>query len=100
MIKDYALGILRIILSLFPCVLFLILGISYENDSNLDISEIFFGLFGIFLLLGIIWWGVDLFLVYKKIKKQNYNKIIEFIFNYQKNLILKLKIQAFFATIS
>ncbi|EAH4946837.1 hypothetical protein D6874_04710 [Campylobacter jejuni] len=84
MIKDYALGILRIILSLFPCVLFLILGISYENDSNLDISEIFFGLFGIFLLLGIIWWGVDLFLVYKKIKKQNYNKIIEFIFNYQK----------------
>ncbi len=28
--------------------------------------------------------GVDLFLVYKKIKKQNYNKIIEFIFNYQK----------------
>lgn len=49
-----------------------------------DISEIFFGLFGIFLLLGIIWWGVDLFLVYKKIKKQNYNKIIEFIFNYQK----------------
>ncbi|EDO9024664.1 hypothetical protein GJ384_01285, partial [Campylobacter coli] len=82
MIKDYALGILRIILSLFPCVLFLILGISYENDSNLDISEIFFGLFGIFLLLAIIWWGVDLFLVYKKIKKQNYNKIIEFIFNY------------------
>ncbi|EDF9503849.1 hypothetical protein GCG59_09130 [Campylobacter coli] len=84
MIKDYALGILRIILSLFPCVLFLILGINYENDSNSDISEIFFGLFGIFLLLGIIWWGVDLFLVYKKIKKQNYNKIIEFIFNYQK----------------
>lgn len=37
-----------------------------------------------FLLLAIIWWGVDLFLVYKKIKKQNYNKIIEFIFNYQK----------------
>ncbi|XOU43678.1 hypothetical protein ACNANX_08715 [Campylobacter coli] len=85
MIKDYALGILRIILSLFPCVLFLILGISYENDSNSDISEIFFsGCLEFFLLLGIIWWGVDLFLVYKKIKKQNYNKIIEFIFNYQK----------------
>lgn len=57
MIKDYALGILRIILSLFPCVLFLILGISYENDSNSDISEIFFGLFGIFFYYWALFGG-------------------------------------------
>lgn len=52
MIKDYALGILRIILSLFPCVLFLILGISYENDSNSDISEIFFRVVWNFSIIG------------------------------------------------
>lgn len=83
MIKDYALGILRMILSLFPCVLFFALGIDYENNDS-DISEICIGLSVLFLIVGIIWWGVDLFLVYKKTKKQNYNKIIEFIFNYQK----------------
>ncbi|TBR79881.1 hypothetical protein DU474_02680 [Campylobacter novaezeelandiae] len=82
MMKDYILGSLRLVLSLFPCILFLILGTNYEQDT--DLSEIFFVFFCIFLICGIIWWGVDLFLVYKKIKKENYNKIMEFIFNYQK----------------
>ncbi|MBK1992026.1 hypothetical protein JG676_05360 [Campylobacter sp. 2018MI35] len=83
MIKDYALGLLRLVLSLFPCILFLILGANYEKE-NADLSEIFFAFFAIFLICGIIWWGVYLFLVYKKIKKENYNKIIDYILKYQK----------------
>lgn len=44
MMKDYILGSLRLVLSLFPCILFLILGTNYEKE-NTDLSEIFFGFF-------------------------------------------------------
>lgn len=79
MIKDYALGALRTILSILSCTLFLIwLDISINYDDDIIIVSLLV-IAVAFLLFSIVWWVVDLFLVYKKIKKQNYIKIIKFI---------------------
>lgn len=79
MIKDYALGALRAILSILSCALFLIwLDISIDYDDDIIIVSLLV-IAVAFLLFSIVWWVVDLFLVYKKIKKQNYIKIIKFI---------------------
>ncbi len=80
-IKDFALAALRVILSFWCWAIFLFLAVDYENNGALGTSEIFLILSMLFLLLGVIWWAIDLFLVYKKVKKQNYNRILEFIFN-------------------
>lgn len=78
LIKDFALGILRVVLSLLPVIIFFSLAVAYENDE--DTSTSFLALMWIFVFFGMIWWLIDLFLVYKKVKQQNYNKIVEFIF--------------------
>ncbi|XUP62294.1 hypothetical protein UXU46_07825 [Campylobacter jejuni] len=67
---------MRIILTIFTYVLFLMAGNSYENDSNSDISYIFIVLLAIFVVLSIILWQVDLFLVYIKILELDYNEIL------------------------
>lgn len=72
MIKDYALGALRAILSILSCALFLIwLDISINYDDDIAIVYLLV-IAAMFLLFSIAWWVVDLFLVYKKVK----NKII------------------------
>lgn len=39
-------------------------------------SGIFLGFALFFLIVGVVWWMVDLFLVYQKAKRQNYEKIL------------------------
>ncbi|MCH5323403.1 MAG: hypothetical protein J1E31_07525 [Helicobacter sp.] len=79
MIRDFALGFLRMAVSLLPCIVFFALAI--DSDGDKDSFEAFLGLGLISVFVGYVWWFVDLFLVYKKAKRENYNKIVEFVFN-------------------
>lgn len=67
MIGDMVLGFARLILT----VLAIVVGIFYESSMN-D----FVGLLsGLLTLANWIWWIVDMFLVGKKLRKKNYEKI-------------------------
>ncbi|WP_297447850.1 hypothetical protein [uncultured Campylobacter sp.] len=67
MIGDMVLGFARLILT----VLGIVVGIFYESSMN-D----FVGLLsGLLTLANWIWWIVDMFLVGKKLRKKNYEKI-------------------------
>lgn len=67
MIGDMVLGFARLILT----VLGIVVGIFYESSMN-D----FVGLLsGLLTLANWIWWIVDMFLIGKKLRKKNYEKI-------------------------
>ncbi|MCR2112331.1 hypothetical protein CUPS4123_08135 [Campylobacter upsaliensis] len=67
MIGDMVLGFVRLVLT----VLGIVVGIFYESSMN-D----FVGLLnGLLTLANWIWWIVDMFLVGKKLRKKNYEKI-------------------------
>lgn len=51
LIKDFALGILRMVLSLLPVIIFFSLAVAYENDE--DASTLFLALMWIFVFLGV-----------------------------------------------
>ncbi|EAI4327261.1 hypothetical protein NZT89_001214 [Campylobacter upsaliensis] len=76
MVKDYFLAFLRVFVSFILCLICLFLGIYLEEEGEIIGSEIFLGFALFFLIVGVVWWIVDLFLVYKKAKRQNYEKIL------------------------
>lgn len=43
------------------------------------IGDMVLGFALFFLIVGVVWWMVDLFLVYQKAKRQNYEKILNII---------------------
>ncbi|EOB2175737.1 hypothetical protein ACIMK4_001567 [Campylobacter upsaliensis] len=75
-VKDYFLAFLRVFVSFILCLICFFLGIYLEEEGEIIGSEIFLGFTLFFLIVGVVWWIVDLFLVYKKAKRQNYEKIL------------------------
>lgn len=67
MIGDMVLGFARLVLT----VLGIVVGIFYESSMN-DFVGL---LYGLLTLANWIWWIVDMFLVGKKLRKKNYEKI-------------------------
>ena len=78
-VKDYFLAFLRVFVSLILCLTCFFLGTYLEEEGEIMGSEIFLGFALFFLIVGVVWWMVDLFLVYQKAKRQNYEKILNII---------------------
>lgn len=82
LIKDFMIGIIRLIFSLFIPLCFLCLACYCEDINEQDIADVLWFLCGISVFFAIIWWAADLFFVYKKVQKNNFNKINTFLNNF------------------
>ncbi|MGH2267411.1 hypothetical protein [Campylobacter taeniopygiae] len=70
LIKDFMIGIIRLIFSLFIPLCFFCLACYYEDINEQDIADVLWFLCGISVFFAIIWWVADLFFVYKKVQKK------------------------------
>ena len=70
MIGDNALGGLRLVLTSIPFSL-----LQMEQDVGKDIVDFF----AILFVVNFFWWLIDLYFLDRKVRKQNLNKILQFL---------------------